>query len=367
MNELTVVQRRTRVPDVKIRALIELFGLILFTEPNESQHLLNTMRGRRGKHQPLTYGEILGLADGNKINIAANQAGIPDLGSSSVVDLAKALEAVAQPNLPLCDACHRFPVHVDGGVLIVLNKLDEPCRCPFKGCNGLLTPPKQAQPYRSWTTLKLVPAHITHDRDSIPHQPLPLKNEDILRGKDWFIPSMALRDACAQENLLTQDGDPDLVHLCMYLVHGSGIWFRGKDEVLTALEDNARLSCHDRTSLRALVRKAKSWQLPEESTVENNKPVTSVRKNIPRYQRPLLAEFLSSAFDISELHRFVLYKYGRGLSNQLNRNDSLWNFSNSVANLLGARGLIDAQLEQHLLDERPGRANEIKELFRMLL
>ncbi len=73
-----------------------------------------------------------------------------------------------------------------------------------------------------------------------------------------------------------------------------------------------------------------------------------------------LATLLTSMFSASELRRFLLYTFDRGVVNSLPENTSLAGLAKEVVVVLQSRGLDDARLWDALEVERPRRADDIR-------
>jgi len=168
-------------------------------------------------------------------------------------------------------------VSEEGGVHELLYK--EGTRCPFKGCGALITAPKQEDPFTAWTTGQQTAPAVTHDRKSIHHLPIPIRNDVLLAeaGKGLYKISDLVRQALEQEDLKNEDGVIHVAHLLHFLAHGPlASRFRGKDEVLTSLDNPQRFGAYDLTSCRAVVRDAKAWRPSSISRVIQKKPEPKV-------------------------------------------------------------------------------------------
>jgi len=265
IKEMTENDRRIELPPEKVKAVLVVFDQVLFTQGQEAQNILDSMRGRRGRGKPLTFGELVGLADESKISAAAIAIGITDLGSGPPVDLARVLHLIAHPSIAICEnkTCSRYAVAEEGGVVTLLIE----GRCPF--CGSLITAPKQEEPFIAWTTgLEMAPA-VTHDRITIPHLPLPLRNDVVLTeaGGNLYSISPTLLQAMQVEGLeivlneKTGEKVPSISHFLHFLSRGPlSSRFRGKDEVLISLGNTRSFGAYDLTSLRSVVRDAKGWR-----------------------------------------------------------------------------------------------------------
>lgn len=254
-------QRKIAVPDQKRAGIIDLFTRVLFTEPAESEAIFAKMRGRREGRVVLTFGELLGLADDRKIILAAEKLGIDDVDGPAV-DLARIIRLMTHPDIPVCESCNRYAVGTEGGVDSSLYESEGQFRCPHTGCDGLLTPPKQEEPFISWVTLLEVAPGTRQDRKTIPHRPLPIANDAIVQeAGTWYELHGGVTAACESEGLLTDEGTPNVAHLCAYLFHGlAPKRFHAADQALRALGDPGQFGAYDATSMRAVVRTAKQWQ-----------------------------------------------------------------------------------------------------------
>lgn len=264
------IDRQKEIPSEKITGVLIVFDQVLDTQGEEAKNILASMRGRKGRNRVLTFGELLGLADGETINNAAKEIGITDLGAGPTVTLARILRLIADPLIPICESCNRYAVSDEGGIHDLLYK--EGTRCPFKGCGALLTAPKQEQSFIAWTTLQDQKPAATHDRISIPHQPLPLRNDIILaqqKHDGMYYIHQWLERALREVGLLTEEGQVNAAHFLMFLAHSSlkGRFMGGDgkvqlDRVLVALKEPSLYGAWDEMSVRAVVRDAKDWKVP---------------------------------------------------------------------------------------------------------
>ncbi len=279
--ELSLNERQIEIPSEKIAGILQVFDQILGTQGEEAQKILVEMRGRRGRSRVLTFGELVGLSKDTTIDAAAIKVGITDLGAGPMATLAQILPFIADPLVPICESCKRYAVSEEGGVFKFLFK--EGTRCPFKECGALIRASKnQEKPFVAWTTLEEMAPNATHDRTSIDHTPLPLRNDIILAesGKGLYQIDSRILEALRQEEMKTENGDPDIARLLMYLAHGEPRKYFSSggrtvllDRVLESLETPKLFGARDTIAIQATVMKAKGWKPGQFQPPSPTKPV----------------------------------------------------------------------------------------------
>ena len=240
-------------------------------------------------------------------------------------------------------------------------------RCPHCG-EGLITAPKQAEPYVAWTTLETVSPSQTHDRLTMTHLPLPVRNDVILgeAGNGFFSIAPSVQSALEEEGLMTEDGVINVAHFLAFLAHGPvADRFRGMDEVLVALGNPAAFGARDSVSVRAAVRQAKAWTPRTATTVASVATSHGSDEFVPS-GTPFkqLAELLEVCFSIDELQRLI-----GSLSSGMNLLRSLSDgrsgphvFSGEVTSMLERRGRIDTELFTAILRDRPRQSAAIRKV-----
>ncbi|MBI2473805.1 hypothetical protein HYV70_04610, partial [Candidatus Uhrbacteria bacterium] len=124
--ELTDNERRLAVPEQKRTGIILLIKQVLLLDTlEEAASFFVALRGRAEGRVVLTFGELRTLANTAKIVQAGAKAGIEDV-ESQAVDFADVLASIADPNMPICEKCHRYAVDVEGSVVTLIKGV----RCP---------------------------------------------------------------------------------------------------------------------------------------------------------------------------------------------------------------------------------------------
>lgn len=362
VRELSPNEATTPIPEVKQRAILMVFDLVLLTRGDEASRIVDQIRGRR-RVLPLTFGELRNMADAQKISNQATAAGVDDLGEAPT-DLARVLQHIT-PDLAVCEACSKYPIAEMSGIVSLITE----GRCPHCG-EGLITAPKQAEPYMAWTTLEMVSPSQTHDRRSIPDLPLPLSNAAIEAeaGKGLYTIDPNVRTALEQEGL-TKDGQPDFGKFLIFLAHGPrSSRFRGMDEVLVALGNPHAFRAYDPVSIRDVVRKAKSWT-PTRAAPASDPPASDpVSSGLDPNKASVLVNLFTSIFSTSELSMFVRYgPCGNEASQVLSPGLALRPFAEEVLNFYQRHHLINTDFFGRLIKERPFRRDEIERCRKLVL
>lgn len=361
IRQLSAVEATIPIPETKAQAILALFDQVLLTQGDEAQRIIKQIRGRR--QGPLTFGELRAMADDVKIARQATAAGVENLGEAPT-DLARVLQHIT-PDLAICEVCGKYPIAEIGGVVSLLTE----GRCPH--CNqGLITAPKQAEPYQAWTTLEMVSPSQTHDRRSITHLSLPLRNDAIIEesGRGIYTIDPLVRQAIEQEGLVTVEGQINVAHFLTFLAHSGHFTSRfcGLDEVLIALGRPESFGAYDLVSIRAVVRQAKSWA-PRTSVVSAVTPAHPVNSAKPITR---LDDLLQELFTLDELKVFVSRFFDRGFNINLEWSSSVATSCNNVARAINRNGYDLGNARTELLNElvrvRPGREAMIRACFQVM-
>jgi len=356
---LSDIERTTLIPAEKLLALTQLSDQVLKTRGSEYTLIDRGIRGRDAD-QPKTFGDLRDEEDFDVFSDGVRKAGLDnDIGSKQKKAWATVVGLIT-PDLAICEECNKYPIALASGVPSLLTE----GRCPHCG-RGLITAPKQEEPYLAWTTLQMVSPGQTHDRLSLPHLPLPLSNTAIEAdaGRAFYQIDTEVRLALVQEDL-TREGQVDFVKFLAYLAHGPlANRFRGKDEVIVSLGNPRAFGAFDLVSIRDTVRKAKAWT-PSTTSTELSAPTTSSPGKAMRLEELLVELFVDSG----ELSRFLSESFGHGFRRNLpGGNVPLSELAYQAVRAVISHGYQNEEFFDKLIQIRPGRRHDIEATRRLTL
>jgi len=282
------------------------------------------------------------------------------VGVTASKDLAHALTFV-NPELAPCEveSCGHFPLAELGGVWSTLEdgSLCRHCR------QGLVKGVKQRGPYTRCTDLTSVPwLQIEDGSGENKAQPLPTRNDYILEcaenPKHWLRIDDRILATLVEEDLLDEEGAPNVAHLIAYLIHVRQI--SPPVEAYRRLQDRDELNCFTAQALTGLVREAKKWTAGVViQPAPAAQPMGRVTMRLQANMQPSIyvGDLLKELFDESTLRQFMA-RYYDAISLP-GGNATLATLCWEAASGMNRHGVISEDLFQNLRTHIPTQAANI--------